>query len=249
MKILILSFLAWTLSAEPGQQLAQSMRQSQLLLSESFRGSLKTYSRDRRGRQINQLIQFRSNVNGNPNHCEFVVTNNGEFRHNTIDGRRQSEYYSRLTVINDGQSSRCYVSNNSKQLGRLITLPQESMSSFALSDFWPADLGLEFFYWPRQKILPNIRIKMRKGIACQVLESSRQPAVPFGYSRVRSWISREHFGLIYAEAYNADGRRVKTFEVSSLQKINGQWKVKELRIRNEITKSTTKIIIDNHEPK
>ena len=29
------------------------------------------------------------------------------------------------------------------------------MTPFAGSDFWVADLGLEFFHWPEQKVLPN----------------------------------------------------------------------------------------------
>lgn len=120
------------------------------------------------------------------------------------------------------------------------------MSSFAGGDFWPADLGLEFFYWPHQKILSNVRVKMRKGVACRVLESRRQPAVNFGYCLVRSWISREHFGLVYAEAYDSAGNRVKTFEVSKVEKVDGQWKIGELRIRDEVSKSTTKLIFHNH---
>lgn len=235
MKILLLSFLAWPLSAEPGQQLAQFMRQSQLLGKSTLQGDLQT--KQRRGQRITQTIQIHHGADGNQTHSTFTVF-------------KPNKSIVRLTIIhNPQQTPRYYLSDTPNQLGRSLSLPQEAMSSFAGSDFWPADLGLEFFHWHQQKILPNIRIKMRKGIACQVLESRQQPASNFGYNRVRSWISREHFGLVYAEAYNADGRRVKTFEVSGLQKINGQWKVKELRIRNEITKSTTKLIINNHESK
>lgn len=232
MKILFLSFLTGLLSLDPGQRLAQHMRQTQLLSAEPLQGTLQT--KQRRGQRITQAIWIR-HANGSPTHSTFTVSS-------------PNKNIARLTILhNPQQTPRYYLSDNPSQLGRPLS-PQEAMSSFAHSDFWPADLGLEFFYWPRQKILPNVRIKMRKGVACQVLESRLQPASNFGYNRVRSWISREHFGLIYAEAYNAEGRRVKTFEVSGLQKINGQWKVKELRIRNEITKSTTKLILHNPKP-
>lgn len=231
MKILLLSFLAWALSPDPGQQLAQHMRQTQLLHTERIQGTLQT--KQRRGRRITQTILLYTD--GNQTHSKFTVSGpNG----NIV----------RLTILrNPQQAPRYYLSDNPNQIGQPLS-PQESMSSFVGSDFWPADLGLEFFYWPQQRILPNIRIKMRKGIACRVLESRRQPAADFGYSIVRSWISREHFGLVYAEAYNADGKRVKTFEVSDLQKVDGQWKIGELRIRNEITKSTTKLIFHNQKP-
>lgn len=230
MKILLL-WLVLPLSPDPGQQLAQHMRQTQLLHAERIQCTLQT--KQRRGRRITQTIQFYTNAN--QTHSKFTVSGpNG----NIV----------RLTILrNPQQAPRYYLSDNPNQIGRPLS-PQEAMSSFASSDFWPADLGLEFFYWPQQRILPNIRIKMRKGIACRVLESRRQPAADFGYSIVRSWISREHFGLVYAEAYNADGKRVKTFEVSGLQKVDGQWKIGELRIRNEITKSTTKLIFHNQKP-
>ena len=232
MKLLFL-LLAWPLSPDPGQQLAQHMRQTQLLRAEPFRGTLQT--KKRRGRRISQTILLRARADGEPTQSEFIVSSpNGNIICLTI-------------LYNPQQTPRYYLSDNPNQIGRPLS-PQEAMSSFADSDFWPADLGLEFFHWPQQKILPHIRIKMRKGVACQVLESRRQPSADFGYSRVRSWISREHLGLIYAEAYNAHGRRVKTFEVSGLQKIDGQWKVSELRIRNEVAKSTTKLILHHREP-
>ena len=227
----IIFLLALPLFPETGQQLAQQMRQTQLFRSETIRGSLQTKSR--RGDRISQTILFRPNVNGNPNHSEFIVS--------SLDG---NTYH--LSILRTfRQAPRYFLSNGDSQLGKPL-LPQERMSSFAGSEFWPADLGLEFFYWPHQKILSNVRIKMRKGVACRVLESRKQTAVDFGYCLVRSWISREHFGLVYAEAYNAAGKRIKTFEVSGVQKINGQWKVSELRIRDEIAKSTTKLIF--HQP-
>ncbi len=232
MKIMLL-LLALPLSPDPGQQLAHHMRQAQLLRAEPFRGTLQT--KNRRGRRISQTILLHTRAANNQTHSTFTVSSpNGNIVCLTI-------------LYNPQQAPRYYFSNNPNQIGRPL-LRQAAMSSFADSDFWPADLGLEFFHWPQQKILPHIRIKMRKGVACRVLESRRQPASDFGYSRVRSWISREHFGLVYAEAYNADGKLVKTFEVSGLQKIDGQWKVSELRIRNEITKSTTKLILHNQEP-
>lgn len=232
MKLLFL-LLAWPLSPDPGQQLAQHMRQTQLLRAEPFRGTLQT--KKRRGRRISQTLLLRARAEGEPTHSEFIVSSpNGNL--------------SCLTILRDGRQTCLYfLSDNPRQLGKPL-LPPEAMSSFAGSDFWPTDLGLEFFHWPQQKILPHIRIKMRKGVACRVLESRRQPAADFGYSRVRSWISREHLGLIYAEAYNHHGQRVKTFEVSGLQKIDGQWKVSELRIRNEVAQSTTKLILRHREP-
>lgn len=57
--------------------------------------------------------------------------------------------------------------------------PEQSMVPFAGSDFWVADLGLEFLHWPDQRVLTY---EMRHGKACKVLESVNPQPVPGGYS-------------------------------------------------------------------
>ena len=60
------------------------------------------------------------------------------------------------------------------------------MFPFANSDFWLADLGLEFFHWPEQKILKN-------GTSCAVAAARCWKArirPSNGYSRVVSWIDK-----------------------------------------------------------
>jgi hypothetical protein len=78
----------------------------------------------------------------------------------------------------------------------------ERNRSFAGSDFWICDLGLEFFHWPQQKILKH---EMRRGRSCKVLESTNPDPSPNGYSRVVSWIDNETLGIVQAEAYDAKG--------------------------------------------
>ena len=125
---------------------------------------------------------------------------------------------------------------------------EEIMRPFAEGDFWPADLGLHHFHWPVQILIPNPRIAMRKGISCHVLESRREEGDDDGYYRVRSWISRRHGGLIYAEASDRNGRRLKTFEVSDIEKVGEEWKVRELRIRDSRRRSTTRLILPEAPP-
>ena len=76
----------------------------------------------------------------------------------------------------------------------------ETMQPFAGSDFWIADLGLEFFHWPEQRLL--IR-EMRRGRSCRVLESINPHPAPGSYSRVVSWVDNETDGIVHAEAWDA----------------------------------------------
>jgi hypothetical protein len=125
-------------------------------------------------------------------------------------------------------------------------LPEnEIMAPFAGSDFWIADLGLDFFHWPEQKILKH---EMRRGRACQVLESTNPDPTPAGYSRVVSWIDNETLGIVQAEAYDAKGDLLKEFYPKSFKKVNGQWELQEMEIRNDQTGSRTRLDFDLNKP-
>lgn len=119
---------------------------------------------------------------------------------------------------------------------------QDIMVPFADSDFWVADLGRDFYHWPHQRILREERRRARR---CYVLESRRAPEeIGDGYSRVVSWIDQESGGLLRAEAYDPDDEQLKIFSIGSLQKVNGQWHIENIAIRNVQRGSRTEIEFD-----
>jgi Outer membrane lipoprotein-sorting protein len=117
----------------------------------------------------------------------------------------------------------------------------EIMVPFAGSDFWIADLGLEFFHWPQQKVL---RHESKKTRACTVLESTNPNPAPGAYSRVVTWIDNESHAIIYAEAYDVNNKLLKEFNPKKVKKVNGQWELEEMDIRNRQTGSRTWITFD-----
>jgi hypothetical protein len=112
-------------------------------------------------------------------------------------------------------------------------------ASFAGSDFTVGDLCLEFLHWPEQKILKPY--EMRRGRSCKVLESTDPNPSANGYSRVVSWIDNETLGIVQAEAYDAKGKLLKEFYPKSFKKVNGQWDLQEMEIRNDQTGSRTRL--------
>jgi hypothetical protein len=120
---------------------------------------------------------------------------------------------------------------------------KQTMIPFAGSDFWVADLGLEFFHWPAQKILPKTT-NLKRGREYTLLESTNPNPTTNGYSRVLSWIDKESGGILEAEAYDAQGKLLKEFEPKSFKKINGQWELSEMEIRNVQTDSRTRLEFD-----
>jgi hypothetical protein len=116
---------------------------------------------------------------------------------------------------------------------------------FAGSDFWLADLGLEFFHWPVQLLT---RKEIKRGEACSVLES-RDPTPPAGgYSRIVSWIDNDTAGILLAEAYDAKGKLLKEFRPTEFKKVNGQWELKEMEMENVQTGSRSILTFDLKSP-
>jgi hypothetical protein len=122
---------------------------------------------------------------------------------------------------------------------------EQAMAPVGDSDFWMADLGLDFLHWPDQRIFES-KITRRKGVGCKLLESSRPTRSLKGYYKVRSWISIEHGDIIYAEAFDINENKIKVFEVAGVEKIDGDWYLKGLKIRNIRDKSMSVLEFDNN---
>lgn len=107
---------------------------------------------------------------------------------------------------------------------------------FAGSDFWLADLGMEFLHWPTQRLLKK---ELCRGQSCDKLESIAPEGWTNGYLRVVSWFDIDTGGPVLVEAYDAKGRVVKEFKPNDFKKVNGQWQVEELEMNNRRTGSRT----------
>jgi hypothetical protein len=137
-----------------------------------------------------------------------------------------------LAIVRHGTDPAAYEMDGRPLSADEITAP------FAGSDFWAMDLGLEFFHWPEQSVLKH---EMRRGRSCRVLESLNPSPVFNNYSRVVSWIDNESSGIVHAEAYDFSGKLLKEFDPKSFKKVNGQWELENMEIRNDQTGSRTRI--------
>jgi hypothetical protein len=121
--------------------------------------------------------------------------------------------------------------------GWLLT-GDEAMIPFAGSDFWLADLGLEFFRWPNQRLLKK---EMRRGQSCNVLESLNLKSGAGRYRRVVCWLDIETGGIVHAEAYDEQNKLLKEFDPKEFKKVDGRWELREMEIRNLKEKSSTRL--------
>jgi len=151
-----------------------------------------------------------------------------------------------LVIAHSGQQPNTYFLSQLAGPGASPSPPRqlqnsELMSPFAGSDFWIADLGLDFLHWPQQRVL---RKQMRKGLSCDVLQSVNPRPVPGGYVRVVTWIAinrPEDIVIVHADAFDSQDKLLKEFDPKKVEKVNGLWQLEEMEIRNRQTGTRTRI--------
>lgn len=88
------------------------------------------------------------------------------------------------------------------------------------------DLALRFLYWPKAKVLGEETLE---GIPCYKIEIPA-PGTNSRYGVVRVWIGRENGALVGIEGYDRNGRLAKRFKVVTVQKLGGQWMLRQMRV-------------------
>jgi len=191
-------------------------------------GWLKIRKANSEQRQIPMRFEIWSTANGS--------TSVYEVKDPSLPGRE-----TRLVVMRtDGQPTKYLLSQNNQPAQTLMG--NETMVPFAGSDFYIADLGLEFLQWPQQRL---IKKEMRKSRFCEVLESTNPHPATEGYSRVICWVEQEApHGIVHADAYDAKGKLFKRFDPTEFEKVQGQYQLQEMEIRNLKVDSKTRIEFD-----
>jgi Outer membrane lipoprotein-sorting protein len=214
-----------------GRQLAQQLCEARPAESITNTGVLEI--RDGKGNRTNYPVK-----------CEVMVgPTNWWCIYDATQKRKPDQpiFVYTLSVTHSEHEQNNYIAFVDCGLGTAIS-NCETMFPFRHSDFWIADLGLEFFHWPEQRILKH---EMRRGRACKVLESTNPNPTTNGYSRVVSWIDNESGGIVQAEAYDFKNKLLKEFAPKSFKKVNGQWELQEMEIRNDQTGSRTRLEFDD----
>ena len=90
------------------------------------------------------------------------------------------------------------------------------------------DLSMRFLYWPNAKILDVEHVRTRKCWKVRVVTpDARGP-----YGTVDVWVDQDSGAMMQMEAYDRQGKKVKSFKVISGQKLKGAWILKEMRLES-----------------
>jgi len=150
----------------------------------------------------------------------------------------------KLTVLHPDNQPNQYLLLDPARTGAAPGAPRtltgnQTMIPFAGSDFWLADLGLEFLHWPKQRLL---RKELRRSQSCDVLESINPDPPPRGYARIVSWITIDApHGIVHADAYDSGNEVIKRFDPKKLEKIQGEYQLESMEIRTRKTDTRTLI--------
>jgi hypothetical protein len=238
--------LAFACSAQPKSELAptpplepaEGIRQAKALVArllaqkpdQNATNNAQLKIRDPKGQQREVPIRFS---------VFLTATNWLSVYQAAPDGNPPGEVF---TVIHiDGQPNQYLLRpSDSDSPVCQLTRPQ-LMQPFAGSDFWLADLSLDFLQWPEQRVL---RKHMRKNLFCDELQSTNPDQATGAYSNVVAWIAvnrPDEIVVTHADASDAAGKLLKEFDPKKVQKINGTWQLEEMEIRNRQTRSRTRI--------
>jgi len=88
------------------------------------------------------------------------------------------------------------------------------------------DLAMRFLYWKNPKLLGEEKVESRNAYKIEI------PAPPSGteYGVVRVWVDKSQGALLKIEGYDRKGRLSKRFNVVSVQQIDDQYMLKEMRV-------------------
>ena len=147
-----------------------------------------------------------------------------------------------LTIVHTyGKPSRYFLATNGQTNATELS-GNQTMVPFAGSDFWVADLGLEFLHWPKQRL---VKKEMHYHKSCVMLESINPAPTKSGYARVDSWMTIEKpHNPVMAKAYDATGKQIKVFTPEGIEKVEGTYKPSAIEMRNLKEKTRSLIEFD-----
>ncbi len=105
------------------------------------------------------------------------------------------------------------------------------------------DLALRFLYWKNPKLIGEEKVGPSTAYKIEI------PAPPTAteYGVVRVWVDKKQGALTKIEGYDRQGRLSKVFSVNSVQKIDGQWMLKQMRVERidpETRKATLRTYLE-----
>lgn len=89
------------------------------------------------------------------------------------------------------------------------------------------DLSLDFLYWPHPRLAGEETLR---GLKTTIIELIPPTDAKTPYGSARLWMDQKSGAPLRMEGWNHQGKLLKRFEMIAVQKIDGVWMLKEMRI-------------------
>lgn len=109
--------------------------------------------------------------------------------------------------------------------------------------FAPFDLQTPFVYWPGAEYERTRRFRGRPVHFFKMTPPEDFRESHPDVSRVRIGFDRVYNALVSAEVFDADGKIRKTFSLSGVQKVQDQYTIRELELRDETTRDKDEFVV------
>lgn len=151
------------------------------------------------------------------------------FRLTLDQGEIQYEFFNpdQTLVLQLGDKSSRLVEVTKNGTQRVVTDAQFDQKVRG-TDISYEDLAMRFLYWPTAKIVGRDIMLTR---SCWKLRVDPGSPKNSQYGYVLLWIEKQSGALVQVETYDKAGVLLKRFEVKSVQKINGGYILKQMRLQ------------------
>ena len=109
--------------------------------------------------------------------------------------------------------------------------------------FTPFDLQTPFIYWADSKYERTKRFRGRPVHFFRMMPPEAFRAENPDISCVRIGFDRVYNALVSAEVLDASGKLKKTFSLSRVQKVQGQYTIRELELRDDVTRDKDEFVV------
>ena len=172
------------------------------------------------------------------------------FRLTLDQGEIQYEFFNpgQTLVLQLGDKSSRLVEVTKNGTERVVTDAQFDQKVRG-TDISYEDLAMRFLYWPTAKIVGRDIMLTR---SCWKLRVDPGSPKNSQYGYVLLWIEKQSGALVQVETYDKAGVLLKRFEVKSVQKINGGYILKQMRLQemeNGEPKDSTPTYLEIQKPK
>ncbi|MEZ5405566.1 MAG: outer membrane lipoprotein-sorting protein [Verrucomicrobiia bacterium] len=138
---------------------------------------------------------------------------------------KTEDNFQKIRVTYDPQGSHILTRSQDREPWEELPVTQWNRSILK-TDLTYEELALDFLSWPKIEMVGTDSFKTENAFILDAFPMKKTES----FSKVRFWVSQQHYVWMRADFYNQNNQIAKRIEVNGVQKIDNVWFLKELQI-------------------